>query len=210
MFGIKDNIVDSIGRKRFKKIADDIIDPLNPGEFNQAIMEFGALHCTPVNPKCTDCPFKWDCYAFLNNLQKEFPVKRKKNVIKNRYFHYLIIYHENQIMMKKRDGNDIWKGLYEFILIETKSSNKLTYNEKGDFYMKLLNLGERIEFISKEKIHLLSHQKIHGRFYHLPIKNIDNLNKINALKEFKFHNLLNINDLPKSTFITKYLVDAFF
>ena len=79
IFGIKDNIVDSMGRKRFKKIADDIIDPLNPGEFNQAIMEFGALHCTPVNPKCTDCPLKQDCYAYLNNLQKEFPIKRKKN-----------------------------------------------------------------------------------------------------------------------------------
>lgn len=209
LFGIEDNISESRIRKRILMIASKLIDRDNPGDFNQAIMEFGAVQCIPLNPNCNDCPLQNQCKAFLYNLQNKLPVKSKRNSVKNRYFHYFIIYHQNKILMKKRYEKDIWEGLYDFYLHENDSIEKIEFKTIDGLPSKLLDSGENIEFISSEFIHQLSHQKIHARFYHLPVKQIENVKNIRFYKNHRFYNILNISKLPKSILISNYLEEVF-
>ena len=93
-------------------------------------MEFGSRQCTPKNPDCENCPFNNSCYAFSKKQIEKFPVKDKKTKIRNRYFYYLVIRNKGKVMMKRRTEKDIWKGLYDFPLIETEkqiSINKFFY-----------------------------------------------------------------------------------
>ncbi len=209
-FGIKESPYKTKGKKIFEKTAQDYIDPDQPGEYNQAIMEFGATHCTPSNPNCETCIFKPDCYAFNNKNQSVLPVKLQKKESRKRYFHYLIIFEEDKVLMKKRTDKDIWKGLYDFYLVESNNSQNIEFEELNGWPSDILLNGERIEYISDELIHVLTHQKIHSRFYHIHIKSKKNLKFIMAQNDYKFYNKLNINDLPKSIFIAKYLDEVFF
>ncbi|MFC2123838.1 A/G-specific adenine glycosylase [Bacteroidota bacterium] len=195
-FGIKQNPETATGKKIFNKTAQHHIAPDQPGEYNQAVMEFGAMHCTPSNPNCNTCILNLDCFAYKNDMQSILPVKYPKKKSRLRYFHYLIISIDDSILMKKRDG------LYDFYLEESDSSRKIKFEELHGWPSEILHNGEKIEFVSKEMIHVLTHQKIHGRFYHLHIKNKKNQGFIEANNEYKFYKRLKINDLPKSMFIT--------
>ena len=91
VFGIKTPIDSSKGKKIFTEKAKSLLDKKNPGTFNQAIMEFGALQCVPQNPDCNNCPLKKNCKAFEKNLVEVLPIKSKKIKTRNRYFNYLIV-----------------------------------------------------------------------------------------------------------------------
>ena len=80
------------------------------------MMELGALQCVPKNPNCSDCPLKTQCLAFARGTVDERPVNTKKLQIKVRYFNYLVFKTDlNQTVLHKRDSNDIWKNLYDFL-----------------------------------------------------------------------------------------------
>ena len=68
-FGLAHNIADARSKKAFYEVLEEVIDREHPDQFNQAIMEFGALHCTPAKPMCMYCDLQQDCYAFLNQQQ---------------------------------------------------------------------------------------------------------------------------------------------
>ena len=125
-FGIKTPINSSAGIKEFKALAQTLIDESQPGNYNQAIMDFGALHCKPQNPLCDTCPFADSCVALEKKLIKELPVKDKKIKIRNRYFNFLVIKtNNNKTILTERKGKGIWQGLYQFPLIESdKNINK--------------------------------------------------------------------------------------
>ena len=108
-FGISDPIDTSTGKKTFYNLAKELIKGTDPGMHNQAIMEFGALQCTPKNPDCQLCPLKESCYAFLSKKISELPVKQNKTKQRDRYFNYLVLAGKSNIWMRKRIGNDIWK-----------------------------------------------------------------------------------------------------
>ncbi len=112
------------GKKAFREIAETLIENQQPGEFNQAMIEFGALLCKPLNPLCSECPVLEVCLAYNNGVILERPVKNKSQVLKKRYFAYLFIKSGERVLIKKRTQKDIWKGLYEFPLIETMSEIK--------------------------------------------------------------------------------------
>ena len=168
IFSIDKPIDSSDGKKYFKNLASKLIDPDNPGDFNQALMEFGALQCIPQNPDCLACPLKIECTAFRNNTVSLFPVKNNTQKIRNRYFNYLVITYNNLIAFNKRTGNDIWKNLYDFPMIETSQyflpEKFLKTDELTNFFK-----GSKVNItnISDEITHQLSHQKIHARFYHI-------------------------------------------
>jgi A/G-specific adenine glycosylase len=90
-FGIKTAINSTAGIKEFKALAQTLIDRKQAGTFNQAIMDFGALHCKPQNPLCEICPLSDGCVALEKNLTKELPVKEKKIKVRKRYFNFLVI-----------------------------------------------------------------------------------------------------------------------
>jgi A/G-specific adenine glycosylase len=88
--------------------------PDDPGDFNQAVMDLGALICSPTNPKCGQCPVNTDCSAYKENTQNRLPVKTSSLKIKEEKLHYVYVTHSDQLLIKKRDHKSIWKGLYEF------------------------------------------------------------------------------------------------
>lgn len=159
IFGIGIPIDSARGKKAFRKKAEELIDKKNPGLFNQAIMEFGALHCVPQNPNCTQCPFGKICVAYKKNLIPYLPVKSKKKKIQKRFFNYLVINKEGKISIKKRTDNDIWKNLYDFPLIETKKNISI---KKLSKFPELVQI--KIKSVSPVFKHILSHQLIFGRF----------------------------------------------
>jgi A/G-specific adenine glycosylase len=116
-------------------------------------MEFGGQYCTPNQPDCMNCVHFNSCVAGKTQTFSNYPVKSKKTKVRDRYFHYLYIEHNDEICFNKRGPNDVWENLYEFPLIETESKDKPTD--------QLLDTFE-LCFSTK---HILSHQRIHAQFY---------------------------------------------
>lgn len=166
-FGIKTPINSSAGIKEFKALAQTLIDKKQPGTYNQAIMDFGALHCKPQNPFCNTCPLADSCVAFEKKQVKELPVKEKKITVKKRYFNYLVVKtDDNKTILTERKGKGIWQGLYQFPLIETDKiidKNELISSEK---FIDLFTNETTISlFNKKEIVHKLSHQHLHTQFW---------------------------------------------
>lgn len=169
-FGIDSPIDSSHGKKEFKDLAQSLISNEQPAEYNQAIMELGALQCMPHNPDCDKCPFQDSCHAYNYGKIKELPYKAKKTKQRLRHFNYLVIQQKDKVFLKKRISKDIWQNLFDFPLIET---------EKAIETDELLRIIEEKQLFGKEKFHLigssvcykhvLSHQKIHAVYTQLSI-----------------------------------------
>ncbi len=170
IFGMEDDILSNAGKKRFSQKADELLYRKDPGRYNQALMDFGAMQCTPQNPQCSDCPFKNDCIAYSKDLINAFPVKKKKRKARTRFFHYLIITCGDQVFIEKRSKKDIWHSLYQFPLIETLIGEPPEQFIKSrvfkDFFV---DCQPRLLFFSDDYVHQLTHQKLFTRFYHLRI-----------------------------------------
>ncbi len=155
IFDIEEAIDSTMGKKTFDKLANELIDSTQPATYNQAIMEFGALQCVPVNPNCEICPLRMQCLSFKNKTITERPVKSKKTKVTPRYFVYEIkVNKSNKFILEKREGKDIWQGLYQFPLKEFASQ------VEKDHYIENL----KSDFVSKEYKHILSHQRILATF----------------------------------------------
>jgi len=169
-FGISEPIDSNMGKKSFHNLAQELINGTNPGMHNQALMEFGALQCTPKNPDCVNCPVNEKCFAFANKKVTELPVKQNKQKQRDRYFTYLVFSNDCHTWLKKRNGNDIWKNLFDFPLIETSETTESEKFISNIPWIDKLN-PDRITIISvsKWKVHVLSHQRINYRFIQLSI-----------------------------------------
>ncbi len=119
-FGIEIPVDTTEGKKLFKALANELIDKKNPAEYNQAIMDFGAIVCKPLLPLCSECPLQKKCIAFQKKLVNVLPLKQKSINTRQRFFNYLQVEHKNKIYVNQRTGKDIWQNLHEFILIESK------------------------------------------------------------------------------------------
>ncbi|MEO9572316.1 MAG: A/G-specific adenine glycosylase [Polaribacter sp.] len=173
-FGINTPINSSKGIKEFKTLAQSLIDTLQPGTFNQAIMDFGALHCKPQNPLCETCPFSDSCIALEKKLTKELPVKEKKIKIRKRYFNFIVIKTDNnKTILSERKGKGIWQGLYQFPLIESdKTINKEELISLEDFNNLFKTETTITLFNEKEIVHKLSHQHLYTQFWIIEHKNL--------------------------------------
>jgi A/G-specific adenine glycosylase len=118
IFDIETAIDTTEGKKEFSRIAQTILPETKAGEYNQAIMDFGAVICKPV-PECRACFFNNHCKAYTEGKQQLLPVKEKKISIKHRWLNYIVIRYKNQVAIHQRTGKDIWQQLFEFVLIET-------------------------------------------------------------------------------------------
>ena len=124
IFGIHDAIDSSAGKKKFMEKLHELLPVQEAANFNQSIMEFGAIQCVPKNPKCDECIFKNECYAFANEKIELLPIKEKKLIKKDRHFYYLISSDGENTIIKKRADKDIWHSLYEFPLFEKPIETK--------------------------------------------------------------------------------------
>lgn len=144
----------------------------NPGDFNQAVMEFGALQCTPKNPDCNSCIFRDRCFARLKGRVTELPLTVSKAKPEKRYFSYLLVMiHGDRpgIIMKKRTGNDIWKNLYDFPLIETDKDMKAQALQRHHEYLAWPGEGTSIKRSTGIYRHQLTHRTIFARFHFISI-----------------------------------------
>jgi A/G-specific adenine glycosylase len=158
VFDLEIAIDSTEGKKYFFELAQNLIDNEDPALFNQAIMEFGALQCVPNNPSCEICPLESICLSRANGTGQIRPVKSKKSTVKHRFFHFLVFQNEQTTYLQKRSEKDIWQNLFQFPMIETDEDSQL-----NNFEPYSTNAPSKI---STEIVHVLSHQKIHARFYH--------------------------------------------
>ena len=167
-FGIELPIDSSPAHAFFKNKAMGLMVDVSPGDFNQAMMEFGALQCTPKRTSCHSCPFATSCIAFQQGKVDQLPVKSKKTKVRKRYFNYLVLSSPTgKTQLTQRKGKGIWQNLYEFPLIESErllkrnEGNKLTAFENWDSAQynspRLLN--------ASPIKHLLSHQQLLVNFW---------------------------------------------
>jgi A/G-specific adenine glycosylase len=172
VFGISTPIDSTLGKHEFAELAQQLIDAKNPGTFNEALMEFGALQCVPKNPNCVECPFNDQCVAHQQNTIKSLPVKSAKTKVRNRYFYYLYIKHNKSFYITQRKENDIWKNLYQLPLIETVEEimpEKIIFDQE---FQQLFNTSDlAIDTITNPITHLLSHQKLNVRFIEISVNN---------------------------------------
>lgn len=168
VFGIETDISSSGAKKEFTALAASLLPPGQASNFNQAMMEFGALQCVPKNPDCTICIFNQTCVAYNTGRVNQLPVKLKTQKVTDRFFNYLIIKDANgRTLVNRRGDKGIWHGLYEFPLLETPAA--LSKEETVVLIQSFKNLGftpKNISIINAEPvIHKLSHQKLHIWFW---------------------------------------------
>jgi A/G-specific adenine glycosylase len=185
--GIDVPIDSTQGKKIFARMADELMDKRRPALYNQAIMDFGALQCTPASPDCLACPLADSCMALAQGRVDMLPVKQHKTKVSDRFFNYIYVRTGEHTFIRKRTGNDIWKNLYEPLLIETDED--MTGKDEALFRKLQDVLGKREGEIKKREDesrkregvffrsvklgvrHVLSHRIIHANFYELCLDN---------------------------------------
>ncbi|MBN1199579.1 MAG: A/G-specific adenine glycosylase [Bacteroidales bacterium] len=174
-FGFRDEVGSASGKKRTREKANSLMDKNQPGIFNQAMIEFGALICTPQKPSCHNCIFNTSCYAFKHKLILKIPVKKKKVFIRKRYLNYLVMTFPERgkprVILNKRSEEDIWKNLYDFPVIESMVRLSSSGLRKTDEWKRIFH-GKKpsVINISEEFRHILSHQVILATFYHISLE----------------------------------------
>ncbi|MEI6886208.1 MAG: A/G-specific adenine glycosylase [Bacteroidota bacterium] len=171
------------------------------GNFNQSIIEFGATYCVPRNPQCNECIFNDSCYALKYGMVDKLPLKKQQQPLKPRYFHYLVIQVRGKkgMYFRKRTGNDILKGMYEFPVIETTKTINLPRLMNSPEWKQLFGTSQvKIISQSTQVSQLLSHQKINARFYTIEIEKTSE-------RLGNFISPERIHELPVARIIEKYL-----
>lgn len=195
IFGIDTPINSTAGQKEFKTLAQKLIDPQRPADFNQAIMEFGAIQCKPQNPYCLHCIYNDRCLALKENTIAVLPVKLKKNKVRNRYLHYLLIKDDHeQTIIKQRKGKGIWQGLYEFPYIELEAPlkedtsgmeiDRFRESIKNLDQMPTLEIQAITQYNDKPVVHKLSHQHLYTTFWIVKVKDIKNGTPLETLRDY--------------------------
>jgi A/G-specific adenine glycosylase len=203
IFGIEKEINSPEGKAHFTRLANELISRQHPDIHNQAVMEFGAMLCTPKNPSCSDCMFRKNCFAAKKDLQHAFPVKKKAKASRMRYFYYLVVRKGNSLLMKKREHKDIWHGLYDFALIEKERATKTDKLIESDDLLKELTRSTTDIEVSGPYKHVLSHQVIISRFIIIG----HNSAAPKPSQNLKYYSMKKIADLPKPVLISRFLED---
>ena len=209
IFGIKTDILSSSAKKEFTEVARQLIPNDDPATFNQAMIEFGAIQCQPVAPDCLLCPFNDICYAFQHGAQAQLPVKSKKAKVRDRYLNYLVLVKNGRLAMRQRIAKDVWQGLYDFYLIESAHSVSEVDELAGSEPAMIEWLeNATLELPQKTYVHLLSHQKLHIRFWCIKLDEVDRVDELPD--NFLFYELSEVEDLPKPILIDTFIKEQFF
>ena len=153
------------GQRLFRERCLELMDRQRPADFNQALIDFGALQCVPGTPHCAECPMKDFCYAYAHAKQHVLPLKETPNALRVRYFHYIVLLENNYTYIELRRTKDIWHSLYQFPLIETDAP--LTWDElvKNTQFKTLFGKRITLREAVAEKVQKLTHQELHLRFF---------------------------------------------
>ncbi len=170
-FGVETPINSSKGVKYFKKLAKEVMASTQLRDYNQGIMEFGALQCAPKKPNCRQCPLNNGCVALRENKTTLLPVKLKKAKVSHRYFNYLVPLvngsdTQYRTLLQQRKGKGIWQGLFQFPLLESDREINITELRKNlDTILPLEDTPEVYLYNEDQIVHKLSHQHLHTKFW---------------------------------------------
>ena len=168
LFDVETPIDTAAGRKAFAELAQTQLDTAQPGRYNQAIMDFGALQCTPAQPRCDTCPLAACCLASAAGTVARRPVKQGRTKVSDRWFHYLHVTCGDRTLLCRREGRDIWQGLYEFPLLETAGPADFAALAALPRFRELLGDGawHLVRSVEMPR-HQLSHRTIHATVHRI-------------------------------------------
>ncbi|MBQ7509539.1 MAG: A/G-specific adenine glycosylase [Prevotella sp.] len=198
-FGIATPINTTEGKKEFAMLAQSLLPPtshlvtshpatshppttpdgsppgLSPSSlYNQAIMDFGAIQCTPQSPRCDQCPLQETCVAYREGRIAELPVKLKTLKVKERHLTYIYVRYQGQTAIHRRGEHDIWQGLYEPILIDNSPLDRRTLATGGTQELTIDNWAAQnnlhpsvfnLQLLAKNVKHILTHRVLLADFY---------------------------------------------
>ncbi|AYN69457.1 A/G-specific adenine glycosylase [Euzebyella marina] len=175
-FGVDIPINSTEGVKYFKQLAREVMHLERIRDYNQGIMEFGAMQCVPQSPNCQVCPLSSSCKALKEGTVGSLPVKLKKTKVKTLYFNYLVPISKGGLtILEQRTDNGIWRNLWQFPLLESKKELELkelkVQLEASEHFSKALNVSR---FDPMSIIHKLSHRHIHTVFWIIELNDISN------------------------------------
>ncbi len=166
IFGIKEAIDSTRGQSLFQKKANELLDHDQPGTHNQALMEFGALVCTPKHPACDRCPFQRDCYAYQKEEIAVLPFKAGKVKVRERYLNYVLFKDEKGFYLQQRQSGDIWQGLFTPWMIEKEGlleEEEMLAQIAHVFSLRSIDF--KLLARSADFKHVLTHQRLFARFW---------------------------------------------
>ena len=173
-------------KKQIKNYLNERISFKYPGDFNEAIMDFGSTVCKPKGFLCQSCIFSVNCQSFLSNAVKNYPIRSKKREsVKKEMFYVIIISDSKKIFLSKRSEKGIWKNLFEFFLIKNNQTPITKSTIINSLLKKFTFKTDKLKFYKSVR-HKLSHMDLKINFYLLEVKN----------QNTKMYDYSSINKIP--------------
>jgi A/G-specific adenine glycosylase len=191
--GIWDDVTAPKSYAVFEKAMLALMPHRHSSAFNQAVMELGALVCTPTQPFCPNCPLASLCYAFSTKTQHKLPVKAKKKAKREEHYHYLVVRHEDRFMLHLRGDHSIWAGMYDFLPLH-ESENLLSETLGSSTMAPLVRFS-----------HELTHKSLDISASFLEVSDSSILKSLYLLPKVDFYTREEIEQLPKSVVVLKIL-----
>ena len=163
-FGLSTPVGTTEAKKEFTRLANQLLPADSPAQFNQGMMDFGALQCTPQNPACLTCPLQATCNAFRTGRVEMLPVKKPAVQVQERRFSYVYVRFNGQTAIRRRGPGDIWQGLYEPIVIESEGASG-NYFSQGFAKNQFPEADDSLLLLRKEVKHQLTHRTLLTDFY---------------------------------------------
>jgi len=163
-FGISTPINTTEGKKEFAALAQQLVNEIPTdavSAYNQGLMDFGATHCTPLNPQCSQCPLQETCVALREGRVASLPVKEKKLTIKERHLSYIYIRCNGYTAIHRRPAGDIWQGLYEPILIDNGQLTIDSWATQNNYQLSVVNC----QLLASQVKHVLTHRILYADFW---------------------------------------------
>ncbi len=152
-FGITTEVGTPAAEKEFRRLAQDLLPEGDAASFNQGMMDFGALQCTPLSPACLTCPLADGCDALRTGRTDLLPVRKAPAAVKTRRLTYIYVRCDGHTAIRRRGPGDIWQGLWEPLVFEDRKEPPFS---EADGRLTLLQSGVR---------HVLTHRLLLTDFY---------------------------------------------
>ena len=189
------------GKKLFTQMANKLLFVTDPGGYNQAIMDFGAIICKPFSPHCATCLLQKTCKAYQLGLVNQLPIKQKMLQKKLRWFNYFVFETNQMVLVNKRLQKDIWENLYEFYLLETDAGIKWNETSVKEWLQAQMGINKaNLLSVSPIISQTLTHQLIKGQFIRVQLPEIPTF-----LKHFEWKTPKKIKNLPFPRLLNSYL-----
>lgn len=158
VLSIWEDIAKSSSRKIFEKAVRELISHDDPSAFNQALMELGALICTPSSPACLLCPVRDHCQAFSEGVQNDLPIKTKKNKTRDVQLAAAILLDENgKVLIHRRPASGLLANLWEFPNVEIHHPLQNDREQAAELFHHSLDIKVKLDRIIGQLEHVFSH-----------------------------------------------------